>query len=131
MRECNSPRNSWRKLIQTMRLGAEPEPALPWILIKIEHRIDRFAHALKNSNQLSFSATSGGAEVSNVGPIGNWVQQRLAQSWIGKYASPFGKQQVGRHDNRRTFSPLRDYMKQELGANTTSPGAISLYFWEA
>ena len=32
MQECNSPRNSWRKLIETMRLGAEPEPASPRIL---------------------------------------------------------------------------------------------------
>ena len=32
MQECNSPRNSWRKLIKTMRLGAEPEPALPRFL---------------------------------------------------------------------------------------------------
>src|ERR1035438_1594161 len=32
MQECNSPRNSWRKLIKTMRLGAEPELASPRIL---------------------------------------------------------------------------------------------------
>ena len=32
MQECNSPRNSWRKLIETMGLGAKPEPALPRIL---------------------------------------------------------------------------------------------------
>jgi hypothetical protein len=32
MQECNSPRNSRRKLIKTMRLGAEPELASPRIL---------------------------------------------------------------------------------------------------
>jgi hypothetical protein len=32
MQECNSPRNSWRKLIKTMRLGAEPELASPRFL---------------------------------------------------------------------------------------------------
>jgi hypothetical protein len=32
MQECNSPRNSWRKLIETMRLGAKPELASPRIL---------------------------------------------------------------------------------------------------
>jgi len=32
MQECNSPRNSWRKLIKTMRLGAKPELASPWFL---------------------------------------------------------------------------------------------------
>ncbi len=32
MQECNSPRNSWRKLIETMGFGAKPEPASPRIL---------------------------------------------------------------------------------------------------
>jgi hypothetical protein len=32
MQECNSPRNSWRKLIKTMRLGAKPELASPRLL---------------------------------------------------------------------------------------------------
>jgi hypothetical protein len=53
MQECNSPRNSWRKLIKTMRLGAEPELASPRIF-KTEHRIDRFAHALKTQISSAF-----------------------------------------------------------------------------
>jgi hypothetical protein len=32
MQECNSPRNSWPKLIKTMRPGAEPELVWPRIL---------------------------------------------------------------------------------------------------
>ena len=46
MQECNSPRNSWRKLIETMRLGVDPELT--------EHRIDRFAHALKTQTSSAF-----------------------------------------------------------------------------
>ena len=53
MQECNSPRNSWRKLIETMRLGAEPETGLAPVL-KTEHRIDRFAHALKTQISSAF-----------------------------------------------------------------------------
>ena len=62
MQECNSPRNSWRKLIKTMRLGAEPELAFAPVL-KTEHRIDRFAHALKNSNQVPLSTRPRGGSL--------------------------------------------------------------------
>ena len=53
MQECNSPRNSWRKLIKTMRLGGGAGTGLAPDL-KTEHRIDRFAHALKTQISSAF-----------------------------------------------------------------------------
>ena len=61
MQECNSPRNSWRKLIKTMGLGAEPEPASPRILRPNIGLIDlRMPKKLK---PIQLSATSGGGSL--------------------------------------------------------------------
>lgn len=49
MQECNPPRNSW---LQTHQNDGSRGEAEGFVLgLKIGHRIDRFAHALKTHNE--------------------------------------------------------------------------------
>src|ERR1017187_9681789 len=104
MQDCNSPRNSRRKLIETMRLGAEPEPASPRILRPNIGLIDlRMPKKLKPIQLFHHIWRRQPLEVSrfflppfhgppetericsgfdDVRSIRNPVQQSLAQPWI-------------------------------------------------
>jgi hypothetical protein len=53
MQECNSPRNSWRKLIKDDETRGEAGTGLALVL-KTKHRIVRFAHALKTQISSAF-----------------------------------------------------------------------------
>jgi hypothetical protein len=55
--------------------------------------------------------------LDNVCPIGDAVEQRLAQPRIGNDLGPFRERQVSGHDHCRLFGPFRDHLEQELGPN--------------
>ena len=60
MQECNLPRNSWLQTHQDDGTRGEARRGFALGLKRTPHRIDRFAHALKNSN-VPFAATARGA----------------------------------------------------------------------
>src|SRR4051794_32271756 len=51
----------------------------------------------------------------NVCAIRDSVQQRLAKPGIRDYLRPFRKRQIRRHDDRRSFNSLGNYLEQKLG----------------
>ena len=61
MQECNLPRNNWLQTHQDDGLRGEAVKGLALGLKqRTAHRIDRFAHALKNSNSAALRSTAGG-----------------------------------------------------------------------
>jgi len=62
MQECNLPRNNWLQTHQDDGLRGEAGKGLASVYeTKTAHRIDRFAHALKNSNGAAPGSTARGA----------------------------------------------------------------------
>lgn len=59
MQECNPPRNSWLQTHQDDGTQGEARKGFALGFEKTPHRIDRFAHALKNSD-LPLAASVGG-----------------------------------------------------------------------
>ncbi len=57
------------------------------------------------------------AGLDDVRPIGNAVDQRLAEPGIRNHLSPFRERQVAGHDYCRLLGPFRDHLEQELRAD--------------
>ncbi len=60
MQECTPPRNSWLQTHQDDGARGEAGNGFAFGVKRTPHRIDRFAHALENSNR-PLSATARGA----------------------------------------------------------------------
>jgi len=78
MQECNSPRNNWLQTHQDDGSQGGASDCLALGFKRTPHWIDRFAHALKNSNR-PFAATARGASPRVVLLlVGKWNQAGFA-----------------------------------------------------
>jgi hypothetical protein len=77
MLESKPPRNSWPQTHQNDEVGSGAEDSASG-LSRRSHRIDRFAHALKNSRRMPpLTATTGGRQLRLL-LLGLWNQPRFA-----------------------------------------------------
>ena len=57
------------------------------------------------------------ASLQNVCPIGDAIQQCLAQPRIWNYLRPLGKRQIGSQNHGGSFGPFGNHLKQKLCAD--------------
>jgi hypothetical protein len=55
--------------------------------------------------------------LDNVRPVGDPVQQRLAQSRIREHRRPFRERQVGRHKHDLPLGSFGNHLEQKLGSD--------------
>jgi hypothetical protein len=55
------------------------------------------------------------AGLDDVGAMGEPLDDRLGEPWIGEHLGPLAEGQVGGHDQRAAFVALGDDLEDELG----------------
>ena len=68
---------------------------------------------------IAFEATAkspgSGAGVDDVSLVGDLVDDRLCEPWVGEHLGPVTERKVGGHDQAAAFVAFRDDLQDELG----------------
>ena len=144
LQECNLPRNSWLQTHQNDETRGEAERGLAPNR-KAEHRIDRFAHASKNSRRMAtlaaivrsgsgrcwmlrfrrrkqsgftplFEPITFSANVHRRGVMQQAIEDRGGDDRVAEDRTPLAIAFVGSQDNAASFITGADQLEENSGA---------------